>query len=126
MSSSSCRYPFGGLLRSIRRTALSAIWPVIERMGLVMSCKRLHVSGELCDSCDFGYIDVDQIHGSTGPNFAGLYPALRLMTTVALGKVLSDTEYAYFVEEFNNRLTDSVEEIFESLIENVEEWLDNE
>ena len=91
-----------------------------------MSCNRLHVSGELCDSCDYGYIATDQIHGSTGPNFAGLYPALRLMVTTELGKVLSDTEWGYFVEEFNNRLIDSVEEIFESLLDNVEEWADNE
>jgi hypothetical protein len=89
-----------------------------------MSCNRLHISGELCDSCDYGYIETDKIHGSTGPNFAGLYPALRLMTTAALGKVLTDSDYAYFVEEFNNRLVDSVEEIFESLIDNADEWLD--
>ena len=60
------------------------------------------------------------------PNYAGLFPKLRLMLSNELGRTVTNNEWEYFTSEFNERLDAMTETIFQDMIENSDEWLDDE
>ena len=60
------------------------------------------------------------------PNYAGLFPKLRLMVDNELDKTLTNREWEYFIEEFNERVDAMTETICQDLIETSDEWLDDD
>lgn len=60
------------------------------------------------------------------PNYARLFPQLRLQLANELGRLVTDSEWEYFATEFNERLDAMTETIFGDMIENSNEWLDDE
>lgn len=58
------------------------------------------------------------------PNYAGLFPKLRLMVDKELDRTLTNREWEYFIEEFNERVDAMTETICQDLIETSDEWLD--
>ena len=60
------------------------------------------------------------------PNYAGLLPKLRTTLTWELDHTVTDSEWQYFAEEFNQRVDAMVETIFQDLVDNKDEWLDDE
>lgn len=60
------------------------------------------------------------------PNYAGLFKNLRLTLDNELDRTVTNKEWEYFTTEFNERLDAMTETIFQDMIENSDEWLDNE
>ena len=59
-------------------------------------------------------------------NYAGLFPQLRLALSHNLGRLVTDSEWQYFATEYNERLDAMTETIFQDMIENSDEWLDDD
>jgi hypothetical protein len=58
------------------------------------------------------------------PTFSDLFSNLRQSVESDIGRELTDAEFRYFVAEFNDRMDSASESIFESMVDNSEDWLD--
>jgi hypothetical protein len=61
-----------------------------------------------------------------GPNYAGLFKNLRLTLDNELDRTVTNKEWEYFTTEFNERLDAMTETIFQDMVEDSSEWLDDE
>ena len=58
------------------------------------------------------------------PRFSDLFSNLRQSVESDIERELTDAEWRYFVTEFNNRMDSASESVFDYMVENAEDWLD--